>query len=75
MRVEAPRGDRSVLPPGRHYVLRLRLHRPTAVAVDGAAPLPSANSDTGEPGWWIDAAGFVCVRPPASSPFTCILTY
>ena len=75
VRVAGPRGDRSVLPPGRHYTLRLRLHRPTAVTVDGAGPLPAADRDTGQPGWWIDPAGFVCVRPPASSPFTCILTH
>jgi alpha-glucosidase (family GH31 glycosyl hydrolase) len=75
VRVDPPRGDRSVLPPGRHYVLRLRLPRPAAVTVDGTGPLSPSDRDTGEPAWWTDAAGFTCVRPSASSSFTCTLSY
>ena len=26
--------------------------------------LPHTASDTGRPGWWLDDAGFLCIRPP-----------
>ena len=64
VRIDAPSGDRSVLPPGRRYLLGLRVERPAAVAVERGGELPHTASDTGRPGWWLDDAGFLCIRPP-----------
>jgi len=73
VRVEAPAGDRSVVPAGRRYRLRLRVGRPAAVAVDGAE-LPQSGGDAGGPGWWMDDAGFLCVRPPARASLTVVVS-
>ena len=64
VRIDAPRGDRSVVPPDRRYLLRLRLGRPAAVTVDGSGELASTGRDAGVPGWWMDDAGFLYIRPP-----------
>ena len=64
VRVDAPSVDRSVVPPGRRYLLRLRVERPAAVAAERGGELPHTASDTGRPSWWLDDAGFLCIRPP-----------
>jgi hypothetical protein len=73
VRIEAATGDRSVVPGGRRYVLRLRVARPAAVTVDGIE-LPRVGGDTGGAGWWMDDAGFLCIRPPARPLLTVIVT-
>ena len=68
VRIGAPTGDRSVVPAGRRYLIRLRVARPVAVAIEGAGALSQTGGETGRPGWWMDDAGFVCIRP--SDPAT-----
>jgi alpha-glucosidase (family GH31 glycosyl hydrolase) len=59
-------GDRSVVPPGRRYVLRLRVEQPVGVTVDGHGELPRREgTGAGPAGWWVDAEGFTLVRLPA----------
>jgi hypothetical protein len=66
VRIGEPAGDRSVVPPGRRYVLRLRVDRPARVAVDGHGDLPRREGpETGTASWWVDAEGFTLVRLPA----------
>ncbi len=66
VRIGEPSGDRSVVPRGRRYVLRLRVDRPARVVVDGHGELPRRESpETGAAGWWVDAEGFTLVRLPA----------
>jgi alpha-glucosidase len=72
VRVAAPAGDRSVVPAGRRYLLRLRTGRPSAVTVEGAGALPPSGGD-GRPSWWMDD-GFLCIRPPAAAAFTVVAT-
>src|SRR5262249_38126248 len=74
VRIDAPRGDRSVVPPGRRHLLRLRIERPAAVALEGGGEIPRTASDTGSPGWWMDDAGFLCVRPPEPAPLGVVVT-
>ncbi len=74
VRVEPPRGDRSVVPSGRRHLLRLRIEPPAAVDVEGAGPIPHTSGDTGRPGWWIDDAGFLCIRPPEVDPLGVVVT-
>jgi hypothetical protein len=74
VRIDAPRGDRSVVAAGRRYLLRLRLPRPAAVTVEGGSELASTGRDAGLPGWWMDDADFlirvytcaISVRPRSS---------
>jgi alpha-glucosidase len=73
VRIDAATGDRSVLPAGRRYRLRLRVGRPAAVAVDGTE-LPQRGSDAEGPGWWMDDADFLCVRPPARPSLTVVVS-
>jgi hypothetical protein len=72
VRVEAPAGERSVVPATRRYLLRLRTTRPSAVSVEGAGALQPSSGD-GQPGWWMDA-GFLCIRPPEAAVFTVAVT-
>ena len=62
-----------VVPAGRRYRLRLRVARPSAVAVEGVGELPSTDGDAGGAGWWMDDAGFLCVRPPDRSTLTVVV--
>jgi len=63
VRVEAPAGDRSVVPAERRYLLRLHAAPPSAVSVEGV----------GAAGWWMDG-DFVCIRPPDPTVFTVVVT-
>ncbi|MGH7302125.1 MAG: DUF5110 domain-containing protein, partial [Candidatus Rokuibacteriota bacterium] len=74
VRIGLATGDRSVVPGSRRYLLRLRLERPTAVTVEGAGELPHAGGDTGRPGWWVDGAGFLGIRPPEVVPLGVVVT-
>jgi alpha-glucosidase len=66
VRIDAPAGDRSVIPAGRRYLLRLRISRSLAVSVDGHGELTKrAGPEPVEPGWWVDGEGFTLVRLPA----------
>jgi hypothetical protein len=63
VRIGDPVGDRSVVPAGRRYLLRLRVDRPTSVGVDGQGDLPRhAGPGPAEAGWWLDDEGFTLVR-------------
>jgi alpha-glucosidase (family GH31 glycosyl hydrolase) len=65
VRIGAPAGDLSIVPPGRRHRLELRLDRATAVHLDGHGALPRhADSGQAGPGWWTDQRGFVHVRLP-----------
>jgi alpha-glucosidase len=72
--IAAPTGDRSVVPTNRRYLLRLRLDRPARIVVDAAGELADTRHDTGGAGWWMDAEGFVCIRPGGSGPATVVIT-
>ena len=66
VRIGEPAGDRSVIPAGRRYLLRLRIERPTAVILDGHGPLPRATGPEGSTAsWWVDGDGFTGIRLPA----------
>jgi len=54
IRIGAPRGDTSVVPRDRRYLLQVRVDRTTEVRVDGARAE-----------WWTDGHGFTWVRLPA----------
>jgi alpha-glucosidase (family GH31 glycosyl hydrolase) len=63
VRIGEPVGERSVVPAGRRYLLRLRVDRPTSVSVDGRGDLPRhAGPGPAEAGWWLDDEGFTLVR-------------
>jgi hypothetical protein len=74
IRVEPAAGDRSVVPAGRRYLLRVRAARPRAVMVEGSGELQHVGGDTGRPGWWMDEAGFLCVRPSAVAELAITVT-
>jgi alpha-glucosidase (family GH31 glycosyl hydrolase) len=63
VRIGAPRGDASLVPADRRYVLQVRVGRVTAVRIDRAGELPRLGGPSGTaPGWWEDGHGFTCVR-------------
>jgi len=65
VRIGDPVGDRSVVPAGRRYLLRLRVDRPTSVTVDDHGELPRrAGPGPAGAGWWVDGEGFALVRLP-----------
>jgi hypothetical protein len=64
IRIEPATGDRSLVPSGRRYLLRLRVTRARTVAVEATGELSHIGGDAGRPGWWMDDAGFLCIRPP-----------
>jgi alpha-glucosidase (family GH31 glycosyl hydrolase) len=74
IRVEPAAGDRSVVPAGRRYLLRVRAARPRAVMVEGSGELQHVGGDAGREGWWMDEAGFLCVRPPAAAELAITVT-
>ena len=71
MRIGEPVGDRSVVPAGRRYLIRLRIDGARAVTVEGHGPLPRmAGPSESAAGWWEDGHGFIVVRPPAQTAVT-----
>jgi alpha-glucosidase (family GH31 glycosyl hydrolase) len=70
VRIGEPAGDRSVVPPGRRYLLELRMAAPSRVAVEGRGELPRrAGPGTAEAGWWADTGrGFVGIALPRPTP-------
>jgi hypothetical protein len=70
VRIAEPTGDRSIVPAGRRYLLRLRVYRPIGVTVDGHGELPRhPGPDSAGPGWWVDGEGFTLVRLPAQPAY------
>jgi alpha-glucosidase len=68
VRIGEARGDRSVVPAGRRYLLEVRMDLPHAVSVAGRGELPRlAGRDQSGAGWWADARGFTGVRLPDQS--------
>jgi alpha-glucosidase (family GH31 glycosyl hydrolase) len=74
VRIGAPTGDPSMVPADRRYLVRLKLARPAAVTLEGGRELPGAAGDAGRPGWWMDEAGFLCVRPLDRQPSAVVVT-
>jgi hypothetical protein len=75
VRIGEPAGDRSVVPPGRGYLLQLRLDRPARVSVEGAGALPRlAGPGEDAAGWWEDGRGFTWVRLPRQPAATVTVT-
>ena len=60
-------GDRSVIPAGRRYGLRVRMAAPRAVALDGRGELPRlAGPHDTRAGWWVDEGDFIVSACPTS---------
>jgi alpha-glucosidase (family GH31 glycosyl hydrolase) len=75
VRVGPPQGDASLVPPGRRYLLRVRLDDPSAVTADAAGRLTRHANETGSGiGWWTDDQGFTWIRPPATPTISVIVT-
>ena len=71
VRIGEPVGDRSVVPAGRRYLIRLRIDGARAVTVEGHGPLPKLNGPSQDgAGWWEDGRGFIVIRPPAQTTVT-----
>ena len=69
VRIGEPAGDRSVVPAGRRYLIRIRIDGPVAVSLAGHGALPRVAGPTdGAAGWWVDADGFTGIRLPPSPP-------
>jgi len=65
LRIGEASGDRSVVPAGRRYLVRLRASGARSVAVDGHGALPHrAGSVESGPGWWETEPGFIEIRLP-----------
>ncbi len=65
VRIGVPAGDRSMVPAGRRYLIRVRIDRPAAVLVGGSGALPRvAGPEAGVTGWWVDGQGFTGIRLP-----------
>ena len=68
VRLGEPVGDRSVVPAGRRYLIRLRIDGARTVTVEGHGPLQRLNGPSQDgAGWWEDGRGFIVVRPPAQT--------
>ena len=75
VRIHAPTGDPSFLPPNRRYLLQVRGDRPVSVRVEGAGELPGLADARGtSPGWWEDGHGFTWVRLPSQPASVITLT-
>ena len=62
VRIAAPTGDASLIPPGRRYVLHVRLDETTGVRVEGAELPRLGVAPEGAPCWWQDGHGITWVR-------------
>jgi len=67
VRIGEPEGDRSVVPGGRRYLLRLHMGAPRSVTAEGHGALARSGEEASGPGWWINASGLVVVRVPEGS--------
>jgi alpha-glucosidase (family GH31 glycosyl hydrolase) len=66
VRLGEPVGDRSVVPPGRRYLVRLRMDRARSVTVEGQGTLPRVSGPSGNSAaWWEERDGFIVIRPSA----------
>ena len=65
IRIAAAAGDASVVPPGRRYVIRIRIDRPASVRIEGYGELPRLTGPE-QPGvgWWADGPAFAGIRLP-----------
>jgi len=71
VRIGAPAGARSVVPPGRRYLIRIRIDRPRSVDVTGHEPMPRrAGPSEDAAGWWEDGSGFTLIRLPGQPAMT-----
>jgi len=71
VRIGAPAGARSVVPPGRRYLIRIRIDRPRSVDVTGHGPMPRrAGPSEDAAGWWEDGSGFTLIRLPGQPAMT-----
>jgi alpha-glucosidase (family GH31 glycosyl hydrolase) len=65
VRIGAPAGDASVVPPDRRYLLQIRLDRPESVSTGDGGVLPRLAGATGTAaGWWEDGQGFTWIHLP-----------
>jgi alpha-glucosidase (family GH31 glycosyl hydrolase) len=65
-----PAGARSVVPPGRRYLIRIRIDRPRSVDVTGHGPMPRRAGPSEDIGWWEDGSGFTVIRLPGQPALT-----
>jgi alpha-glucosidase (family GH31 glycosyl hydrolase) len=71
VRIGAPTGARSVVPPGRRYLIRIRIDQPRSVDVTGHGPMPRrAGPSEDAAGWWEDGSGFTVIRLPGQPAMT-----
>src|SRR5262245_58779391 len=70
VRIGERAGDKSVVPTGRSYLLRMRIDNPTAVVADGRALAHVTGPDAGDAGWWRDDEGFINIRLPRAGAAT-----
>jgi alpha-glucosidase (family GH31 glycosyl hydrolase) len=69
------RGDQSIVPAGRRYLLRLRTGRPRSVSIAGYGEVARlARPDQLGPGWWSDGRGLIGVRLPEATPLPTTVT-
>jgi len=75
VRISEPVGDRSVVPAGRRYLVRLRMDRARSVTVEGHGPLPRVSGPSGNSAaWWEERDGFIVIRPSAQPGVTITVT-
>jgi alpha-glucosidase (family GH31 glycosyl hydrolase) len=65
-----PAGARSVVPPGRRYLIRIRIDGPRSVDVTGHGPIPRRAGPSEDIGWWEDGSGFTVIRLPSEPAMT-----
>jgi hypothetical protein len=70
VRIGEPADARSVVPPGRRYLIRIRIDRPLSVDVMGQGPVPRRAGPSEDAGWWEDESGFTVIRLPAQPAMT-----
>jgi alpha-glucosidase len=69
------RGDQSIVPAGRRYLLQLRTGRPRSVSIAGYGEVARlARPDQLGPGWWSDGRGLIGVRLPEATPLPTTVT-
>jgi alpha-glucosidase len=75
VRIGDARGDRSVVPAGRRYLLQLRTDGPRTVSIAGHGEVARlAGPDQLGPGWWSDGRGLIGVRLPEATTLSTTVT-